>query len=191
LNLIKFAKYFSYIFVPTTFTVWLFIFASLSFQIHPTIPIILSLLLTFIIPILVFIYLKNRGNIKDYDASIKEERTSLYVIGIILCLIGFIISLLSNYSVNFTVLWFIYIINSIFLIIINKYWKISAHLIGVSAPIAAFYYWGSFNAVILLILSLILAWARLKLKMHSVLQIIAGFLFGILLTYLQLKIFIG
>jgi membrane-associated phospholipid phosphatase len=74
---------------------------------------------------------------------------------------------------------------------INKYWKISAHMIGVSAPMAAFLFFGSIYFIILFFLAILLAWARLKLKMHSINQIIAGFLFGFLLTYLQLIIFIG
>ena len=62
-------------------------------------------------------------------------------------------------------------------------------MIGVSAPMSALFYFHSNYAFLLIPLALILVWARLKLKMHTVLQIVAGFLFGFLLTLLQLIIF--
>lgn len=186
-----FAKYFSYIFVPTTFTLWLFISVSFKFNEKVGLGIALSFLLTFILPIFIFVMLKKRGKIKDYDASVKEERTFLYIIGIFLCLIGYAFSYMFNLSNNFSILWIIYAINTLLLIIINKFWKISAHMIGISAPIAAFFYWDIMFYKILLIICIILAWARLKLKMHTISQIIAGFLFGFLLTYLQIKFFLG
>jgi membrane-associated phospholipid phosphatase len=186
-----FAKYYSYLFVPTTFTLWLFIYSSLTFLENKFLGIILSVLFTFIIPIAVFLMFKKHGKIKDYDASVKEERTNLYFIGVLLCGVGLIISIALNFNINYSILWLIYIINSLFLIMINKYWKISAHMIGVSAPMAAFLFFGSIYFIILFFLAILLAWARLKLKMHSINQIIAGFLFGFLLTYLQLIIFIG
>ncbi len=186
-----FAKYFSYLFVPTTFTLWLYIFASISFTKQPKIGVILAFVFTFILPLIIFISLKKYGKIKDYDASIKEERTFLYFVGIVLCLIGYAISCNYKLNENFTILWIIYAVNTSVLIIINKFWKISAHMIGVSAPIAAFIYWGSINALLFLIICVILAWARLRLKMHTISQIIVGFLFGFLLTYIQLNLFLG
>lgn len=186
-----FAKYFSYIFVPTTFTLWLFISVSFKFNEKVGLGIALSSLFTFILPIFIFVMLKKRGKIKDYDASVKEERTFLYIVGIFLCLLGYAFSYMFNLNQNFSILWIIYAINTLLLIIINKFWKISAHMIGISAPIAAFFYWDIMFYKILLIICIILAWARLKLKMHTVSQIIAGFLFGFLLTYLQIKLFLG
>ncbi len=186
-----FAKYFSYIFVPTTFTLWLFISVSFKFNEKVGLGIALSSLFTFILPIFIFLILKKKGKIKDYDASVKEERTFLYIVGIFLCLLGYAFSYMFNLNQNFSILWIIYAINTLLLIIINKFWKISAHMIGISAPIAAFFYWDIMFYKILLIICIILAWARLKLKMHTVSQIIAGFLFGFLLTYLQIKLFLG
>ncbi len=185
----KIAQYASYLFVPPTFTLLLFVWTALNYEKEKSIPIVLSLLLTLIIPIAIFILFKKFGKVQDYDASIKEERTTLYNIGIILCLVGFVFSKLMLYSTQFTSIWVIYVINTTLLIQINKQWKISAHMIGISAPMAALFYFNSIFAYYLIPIAIILAWARLRLKMHTVAQIVAGFLFGFLLTLLQLIIF--
>ena len=116
----KIAKYASYLFVPPTFTLFLFVWVIFSFEKEKFVPIIISALLTLIIPIIVFIWFKKNGKVQDYDASIKEERTTLYNIGILLCLSGFVFSKLMVYSTEFISLWIIYVINTTLLISINK-----------------------------------------------------------------------
>ncbi len=190
MNAFKFAKYYSYICVPITFTLFIFLYLNYSKSNNSIEGIILSILFTFVFPLIIFLYFKKNGFIKDYDASIKEERTKLYIYGIILTLLGFAFSNFFKLNNNFTYLWLIYAINTILLIFINKYWKISAHLIGISAPLAVLVYYNSIYTFILIPLAAILAWARLYLKMHTKLQIFAGFLFGFLLTLIQLNLLI-
>lgn len=186
----KFAKYYSYICVPITFTLFIFLYVNYYTSNNSLVGVLLSLLLTFLFPLLIFLYFKEKGFVKDYDASIKEERTKLYLYGIILTILGFIISYFFKLSNNFTYLWVIYTINTLLLILVNKYWKISAHLIGISAPMAILFYFNSVYTFVFIPLTIILAWARLKLKMHTKSQIFAGFLFGFLLTLIQLKLLI-
>lgn len=186
----KFAKYFSYFFVPPTNTIIMYIWFVLTYETQKIIPISLAILLTLIIPIAVFVYFNKLGKVKDYDASVKEERTSLYLIGIGLCIIGYVISYLLNFSAPFMLFWIIYVVNTILLILINRYWKISAHMIGVTVPMSIFFYYDSILFYIFIPILVILIWARLKLKMHTYAQIIAGILFGFLLTYFQLKLFL-
>ncbi len=186
----SFAKYFSYLFVPPTNTIIMYIWFVLIYETQKIIPIALAILLTLVIPIVVFIYFKKSGKVQDYDASVKEERTSLYVVGIALCAIGYVISYLMNFSAPYSAFWIIYIVNTILLILINKFWKISAHMIGITVPMSIFYYFNSILFYVFIPILAILIWARLKLKMHTYAQIIAGILFGFLLTYFQLRLFL-
>ncbi|HRI47714.1 MAG TPA: hypothetical protein PK559_11465 [Ignavibacteriaceae bacterium] len=149
--------------------------------------IIISLLFGVIIPIVYFLIMLKKKKIANQDASIKEERTIPYLFGILFMILGLSTLVYFNASKMIQLLWIVQIVNTLFLILINKYWKISAHMIGFSSPVA----WLVFNFSNLLlipfvILGIIIGWSRFHLKCHTIPQIIAGFLFGFGLTYLQL-----
>ena len=64
----------------------------------------------------------------------------------------------------------------------------SAHAIGVSAPVAAFFFVNGFVGLFLIPFILVIGWARLELKVHTFSQVAAGTLFGFLLTLLQMNL---
>lgn len=149
--------------------------------------IIISLIFGVKIPIVYFLIMLKKKKIANQDASIKEERTIPYLFGILFMILGLSTLVYFNASKMIQLLWIVQIVNTLFLIVINKYWKISAHMIGFSSPTA----WLVFNFSNLLlipfaILGIIIGWSRFHLKCHTISQIIAGFLFGFGLTYLQL-----
>ncbi|MBX2977639.1 MAG: hypothetical protein KF721_16050 [Ignavibacteriaceae bacterium] len=149
--------------------------------------ILISLVFGVIIPIVYFLIMLKKKKIANQDASIKEERTIPYLFGILFMILGLSTLVYFNASKMIQLLWIVQIVNTLFLILINKYWKISAHMIGFSSPVA----WLVFNFSNLLlipfvILGIIIGWSRFQLKCHTISQIFAGFLFGFGLTYLQL-----
>ena len=80
--------------------------------------------------------------------------------------------------------------------LINLKWKISAHLTGfgcfVGCIISISAYYGHFNLLavgILLLIALMLMCARLYLNAHTPLQVVIGFVFGLLITMLTGFIF--
>ncbi len=185
----KTARIISTIFVPPGLTLLIFIYLALTLEQNITTKIyliIFTLLFGFIIPIVVFITLRRKEKINDNDASIKEERTRPYFIGMFLSFCGMTMFVLSDANGVSSALWFCYIVNTYLLIIINKYWKISAHAIGAAIPIAVLIFINGLSAIYFTILLIVIGWARIKLKVHTIEEVSGGAVFGFAMTYLQL-----
>ena len=128
--------------------------------------------------------------IRDIDALVKEERTLPYIISVILYLIGFAILTFFEVDIISRAFWFCYITNTVFITIINKRWKISAHTMGAAGPIAALTFLTGFYGLLFFPLLIAIGLSRIKLKCHTYSQVIAGALLGFISTYIQMWIFI-
>lgn len=190
--LYKLARITTNIFVPPVNTLILFviiIFYQFESKQDQILALSVAFLFSFLLPILFFIWLRRKDLVADVDATNKEERTIPYLFGILLCIIALLISYYFWGFTLFSKIWLIYSVNTILLIAINKFWKISAHAIGMSAPIGALFFVFGQPSLIALVLLLYIGWTRLYLKKHTISQIIAGSIFGFFLTYLQLLIY--
>jgi membrane-associated phospholipid phosphatase len=194
LNLI--ARTISTIFIPPVnlFAVIVYIAFLLENNIgKQTSIIVISFVFTLFAPILYFILMLKQKKIVNKDATNKEERTIPYLFGILFLSLGLLALYLIQINQILLVFFIIQIVNSFLLIAVNYFWKISAHMIGFSSPVA-FLFFFSGNQVIIpisLVLLIILGWSRYYLKCHSFSQILAGVIFGFGLTLLQLFIFLG
>ncbi|MBN1639534.1 MAG: phosphatase PAP2 family protein [Ignavibacteriales bacterium] len=189
----KIARIISTVFIPPIMVFVTFTFLSFYLETNGMkifYGVLSSFILGVLLPIIYFIKLRKQNRIKDNDATIKEERTNPYLYGIFLCLIGlFFFAMIEMNKLSF-LLWFCYIINSLFMLLINKFWKISAHSIGISIPFAVLIFLFKWWGLLFLPFVFLVAWSRLKLKVHTPLQVIAGVLFGFILTIIQISIFI-
>lgn len=186
----KIAKIISYLFIPPVNLLVTFIILSNQIYIEPELKlntILIALIFGFILPISVFIYLRKKGRIINDEATKKEERTLPYAIGIGLAIIAIILSVLLELHTFILALWFSYITIQGVMLIVNLYWKISAHLIGVGIPLAAMFFLFQSDVLILFVIPILVGWARLTLKVHTLTQIFAGFLLGVLPTYFILN----
>lgn len=180
------AKIISYLLIPQINLIFAFVVLSVNVysDFHSIlISMLIALIFGLIIPIIVVVYLRKKGKISDNNASIKEERTFPYMIGIGLALNALIIALIFKLHALIVALWFAYVVIQVAMLIINYYWKISAHLIGIAIPIAVFFFLYQFDMIYLLIIPILLAWARLTLKFHTIMQLVVGFLLGAIPTY--------
>ena len=182
----------STLFLPPNNALFILIFLSLYLETvlqKQVVGIFNALLFSFILPIVAFFYLRRKGRIVNEDATIKEERTTPYLFGIAFSIAGLILSLFFALNSVTTSLWFCYITNVVILIIINKFWKISAHAIGVSGPVSVLFFLFGLTGLIFVLVILIVGWARLKLKVHTPAQVICGSIYGFGMTYLQLVVY--
>jgi membrane-associated phospholipid phosphatase len=189
----KAAKIISTLFVPPAFTILIFTYFSLTVEtevIQKSLILTVTFLFGFTFHVLLFFYLRSKGKISDSEATIKEERSIPFILSTIIYIAGFVILLYSNVNIVVTAFWFCYISNTLLILIINKYWKISAHLMGAAGPMAALSFVMGNYAFFFIILLLILGWARLTLKCHNHSQLIAGALTGFISTYLQMYLII-
>jgi len=141
-----------------------------------------------LIPILTVLLLKKLGKISDLDASQKEQRTLPLTLGVIYAGIAYLILYFMNVDSLVKGLMFCYMTNSIMIILITKFWKISIHSWGVGAPIAALWLAGFQFIFPPLIIVTAVGYSRLVLNAHTVLQVITGTILGFLLTYVQLEL---
>jgi len=179
------AKIISYQFIPPVMNVVIFVL--IAFEIERSYKLLIifsSLIFGFVFPILTFIILRRKNKIVNDDATVKEERTIPYLYGIVFSLLGTCLVFFGGPSLLAVLLWLAYFVNSTILIIVNKFWKISAHTMGVAIPLgASFVLMGAYPFIFVIVL-LLVAWARKELGVHTMLQLIAGAIVGFFVTYL-------
>jgi len=188
MNSKKIAKIISYIFIPPLMN--LVIFSLFAHQIEPTqktLVFISSLVFGLVLPLVIIIILLKTGKLSNDDATVKEERTVPYLYGIGFSLFGTSLLFFSETSNLSMLLWLSYLVNSIILIVINKYWKISAHTMGVAIPLGASFVLNGAWPIIFGTILLLVAWARFEIKVHSISQLAAGAFVGFTVTFILLN----
>lgn len=190
----RLSKIISALFVPPALAIIVFTYLALALETEffaQATVILITLSFGFSFHVALFFYLRKKGKISDSEAMIKEERTFPFLIAVLFYTMGFVILLYNGVNTIILAFWFCYISNTLLVLIINKYWKISAHLMGAAGPIAAmFFVIGNFAFLFLLPL-ILLGWARKELKCHSFAQLAAGAALGFLSTYLQMYLIIN
>lgn len=190
----KLAIILSTIFVPPSFTIIVYaIFAQTietTFQKSLTV-FLVALIFGFTLPIAMFVFMRKKKMISDNDAMIKDQRTLPYMIAIVFYSLGLIVMLLMDVSEISIAFWFCYITNTLITIIINKYWKISAHSMGASGTAAALFFTFGWSSFVAIIIALLVGWSRIELKCHSISQVAAGILLAFVSVYFQMKLITG
>lgn len=183
------------LFVPT-YGVALFCLAH-SIHIAPLytvwvmIAILGTLILTCILPVTAIWIMMRRGEVKDLNLDDPHERTMPYIYSVL----GFSFWCYLLVSVLRAPLFLAFIAigataTIAFVAIINRYWKISAHLTGMGGLVGGIFTyclglgaiptWGTI--VLWAAISLTLMWARLHLNAHTPAQVSAGWLLGLACT---------
>lgn len=187
----KLARVTSTVFIPPSFTVFIFTYFAFSLENSPSLKlfvILTALVFGFLLHIILFLYFRRKGRLVDLDASIKEERTVPFLISIIFYAAGLFILYFLNASPVSIAFWFCYISNTLLVVIINKLWKISVHSMGASGPLAALFFAIGPPSLFIIPLVLLVGWSRVRLKCHTPAQVTAGLLFGFFSTYVQMII---
>jgi membrane-associated phospholipid phosphatase len=185
----KLARIISTLFVPPSFTIIVFTLFAFTFEFEPLkrlVTILVAFIFGFTAQIVLFLFFRRKGKIIDLDASVKEERTTPFLISVGFYLSGLIILIIFKVNIVSIAFWFCYISNTLITIIINKHWKISAHAMGASGPLAAITYVFGPAALVFSLVIFFVGWARIQLNVHNFLQVLAGILFAFASTYLQI-----
>lgn len=190
--LINFAKYISYIFEPFTVSFLTLLIVVSSFEmglVNKLQWLALAIVIMGLPPIVVYFYEKTTGKIKDWFMTNRAERKDVQLAWFFGAA-GF--SLLAWYfeaprlllALGLTLLCL-----SLFISLINLYWKISVHMMGVSlfVMVAVFVYSSALAWLVLLIF--LVGWARIKLGAHTFLQASLGAILTIVVFYTVFGIF--
>jgi membrane-associated phospholipid phosphatase len=150
-----------------------------------------AFLFGFTAQIILFLLFRRKGKIIDLDASVKEERTTPFLISVGFYLAGLVILIIFRVHIISIAFWFCYISNTLVTILINKHWKISAHAMGAAGPLAAVtYVFGPIGLLFSLIVFLV-GWSRIQLKVHNFAQVSAGILLAFTSTFLQIFVIVN
>ncbi len=145
----------------------------------------LSITFGITLPTVYIIFLFRRNRVTDLHISVREQRTLPYLVSIGFYLLGFVLIYLFIGPGVLAAAMLVNVIIGISMALINLKWKISAHAIGIANPLALLTL--LFGPVILPLYLLIplISWARVKVKAHTLAQVVAGTLLGFILTLLQ------
>jgi membrane-associated phospholipid phosphatase len=146
---------------------------------------LLSIFFAGLLPIITsFLWIQSKKI--EIDMPKKEDRTYPLLMVIISYLMGVIVLYAIHAPPITIVLMFCYFSNTVIVLLISKYWKISIHSMGVAGPSAAIIYvFGGIGLYFTLIIPLVM-WSRVYLKRHNLIQVTAGALFGFFMTWFQL-----
>ena len=138
----------------------------------------LSTFFTSIGPMLFIFWLYATDRISDLDMSIREEREKVFGVFVIFYLLG-TITLWLTHSPNLLIATMAgYTLSTIIVQYITRYWKISTHALGITAPLVALSLLYGRQPLPFLPLIPAVCWARVYLKAHSIAQVVAGALLG-------------
>lgn len=129
-------------------------------------------------PMLFVYWCYSTDRITDLDMSVRSEREAIFG-----AFVGF-------YAVGAAVMWAThapallvatmagYTLNTFVIGVITRFWKISTHATGITAPLVVLaVHFGSAPLPFFLLIPLV-GWARIYLKAHTVLQVLAGTALG-------------
>ncbi len=180
----KGAKLVSAILHPMTLSSAAFLLLIITSNVSPQAKLLLVVTATFfssIVPIL-FIYTQ-----RDWiNTDERAERFLPLIVGIVSYLAGFLVLMAVSAPTIIQALMLCYATNTLLVLLITAWWKVSVHTTAASGPLVALTYsFGSLVFPFYLIVPLV-GLSRLILKKHTILQVIVGMLIGIIGTAVQI-----
>lgn len=139
--------------------------------------------------IIAYTWIKN--NNLELDMPNKEDRVRPLFWILLSYLLGVVVLFAISAPIVITVLMFCYFSNTLVVLLISLFWKISIHSVGVAGPVAFLIYVFGYPGLIFLLLIPLVMWSRLFLKRHTRNQVIAGASLGFGLTAVQIYFFLG
>jgi membrane-associated phospholipid phosphatase len=134
----------------------------------------LSTFFTSIGPMLFIFWLYATDRISDLDMSIREERERVFFAFVIFYLIGTATLWLTHAPTLLVASMAGYTLATAVVQYITRYWKISTHAVGITAPLVALSFLYGRQPLPFLVLIPMICWARVYLRAHTIAQVIAG-----------------
>jgi membrane-associated phospholipid phosphatase len=137
-----------------------------------------STFFTSIGPMLFVLWLYATGRISDLDMSVRYEREAVFSAFVVFYLLG-TAALAALHAPRIIVASMAGYAASAFIVqMITRYWKISTHALGITAPLVALIALYGTQPLPFFVLIPIVCWARVYLRAHTILQVVAGAALG-------------
>jgi membrane-associated phospholipid phosphatase len=148
-----------------------------------------SAFFTSIAPMLFIFYLYATDRISDLDMSIRTERERVFIAFVVFYALGAIDLWLIHAPPIMTASMAGYAASALVVQWITRYWKISTHALGITAPLIALtVLYGQRPAPFYLLIPLV-GWSRVYLRAHTLLQVLAGIGLALCTTLLFFRVF--
>ncbi len=138
------------------------------------------------LPLYMLWLLLRSGRIGNINMDDRKQRIFPFMLGVVCYGIGFYVLRFFHAPPIVQGLMFCYATNTLIALIVTSFWKISAHGLGVSMPLAALLIQFGNWVWPLFILVPLVGWSRVFMKKHTVGQVIAGSAVGFFATWAQL-----
>ena len=133
-----------------------------------------STFFTSIGPMLFIFWLYASDRISDLDMSIREEREKVFFVFVMFYLAGTATLWFTNAPKLLVASMAGYTLATAVVQYITRYWKISTHAVGITAPLVALSLLYGGQPLPFLVLIPMVCWARVYLRAHTIAQVIAG-----------------
>ena len=134
-------------------------------------------------PLVVYLYERKTGQIKDWFITNRVERRDVQIAWFVGSGLFFLVALFYEaprlmLALSLTLVWL-----SLLITIISLFWKISVHMVGVTLFVMILLFSYSANALWLLTLLPLVAWARVELGHHTLTQVTVATALTVVSTY--------
>ncbi len=136
-----------------------------------------SLILTAlsILPIFLFsVYLVRHNRLDSVFANVRQQRTRIYALAVILAGVSCIILLFLKAPLILLALFVAAFSANVIFMGVNFWWKISLHTAFITAAVTVLFILYGFMATASIVLVPLVAWARIKLEHHSLAQVVSA-----------------
>jgi membrane-associated phospholipid phosphatase len=148
-----------------------------------------STFFTSIGPMLYVLWLYSTDRIADLDMSVRSERERVFGMFVIFYAIGTLVLWLIHAPALLVASMAGYTAAALVVQYITRYWKISTHALGITAPLVVLIYLYGDQPLPFLVLIPIVAWSRVWLRAHTTLQVLAGIALGATSVLVFFRIF--
>ena len=148
-----------------------------------------SAFFTSIAPMLFIFYLYATDRISDLDMSIRRERERVFIAFVVFYALGALDLWLIRAPAIMTASMAAYAVSALIVQWITRYWKISTHALGITAPLVALTVLFGQRPAPFYVLIPIVGWSRVYLRAHTVPQVVAGTLLALVTTLVFFRVF--
>ncbi len=140
-------------------------------------------------PMLYVFWLYATDRISDLDMSVRLEREMVFTAFVFFDLFGAATLWLAHAPRLMIAAMLGYLVSTVVVQYITRYWKISTHALGITAPLTALTLIYGRQPLPFMVLIPMVCWARVYLRAHTIMQVIAGVALAVATTAFFFSLF--
>lgn len=184
------AKWISHIFNPSIIGCAILIWSAAVTPMDRTV-FVLLLLLCVIVPTGSILFMVYTKRIDSVYPKKRQQREKPLIIGLISYAMAWLVAFKMAVDPIIIVIVSVFVFATASVLVINRYWKISIHCVGVSAAVILVISENDQWMFWCILPIMLISWARLHLCAHTFSQVLGGLILGAFWGVLGLLIFIG